>query len=750
MTHNGGKGLANINTLQPYDVLFMTDALRQSYGWYWVGATNPDHAYNSTYTDANGFPQSFPAGATAVQTSNLWVDGGNGTSWDMEYNVSKIPDANISLTLYPSSGGTLSAPTQVSPGLKRYTFSGDPIRLANDGVNTLPTILAQIVITQLNSPMVAGDVKIYRTGATGLLNAEWIARYDYLKAGCLRFMDPGDIIYNINRLWADRNTIGQQSITGPQKKSANYFGTASKTLNKYTIGSGYSFTDGAVGQFRITTAPTVLTVSTITAGNPSRIVFTGAHGLTTGNFITALWDFSGSGPWSTAFLATDAATGLWRQDAVTVINSTTVDIPLNSTGYAALAATLKFHPRIEVSNGTTTKRAIQATCRHYTEFALTTVPSLYTFSYDADLDVVIMSLTGFDDGWQCGIPVEIEVAMCNALQCDGLFVLPYRVDSTYITNFATYIRDNLNAGLTPYFEIGNEVWPVGTWLARYADAVQIKTVGGTTYHNGHYKARVTAMSDIVRPLFSGVRTCKIVSAVWSIAYDAGTVADRIDWTKIDAIATAPYYILPFTFQADAASYVGWPQAIYDYKIGGANRIAAFTWIADQLKHAPTDAAYVTAHPGVDTQQVDTWITSHLYSANGWGTRCIAQSKMHMHYEGGAGIYGPNSLDGGFPVSYSGQTQSVADLRACVFAYLQSDQHAAFVNYFLTQMYAAGVRYPGQYTAESPWNYDFVWGLQRRNAWNDPITPAATAFRTWSAPAAPTYPPGIPTVATLFF
>ena len=54
--------------------------------------------------------------------------------------------------------------------------------------------------------------------------------------------------------------------------------------------------------------------------------------------------------------------------------------------------------------------------------------------------------------------VQYIVDLCNTLDKDMWVDMPVGTDSTYLTNFATYVRDNLNPGLKVYVEYGGEVW----------------------------------------------------------------------------------------------------------------------------------------------------------------------------------------------------------------------------------------------------------------------------------------------------
>jgi hypothetical protein len=57
-----------------------------------------------------------------------------------------------------------------------------------------------------------------------------------------------------------------------------------------------------------------------------------------------------------------------------------------------------------------------------------------------------------------GAPVEIMVQLANELGTDAWFTMPANASQDYIRQFATYVRDNLDPGLTASVEFSNETW----------------------------------------------------------------------------------------------------------------------------------------------------------------------------------------------------------------------------------------------------------------------------------------------------
>ncbi len=57
-----------------------------------------------------------------------------------------------------------------------------------------------------------------------------------------------------------------------------------------------------------------------------------------------------------------------------------------------------------------------------------------------------------------GVPMEIMVDLANQIGADAWFNMPTYADSTFVTNFATYVHQNLGASQQVYLEYTNEAW----------------------------------------------------------------------------------------------------------------------------------------------------------------------------------------------------------------------------------------------------------------------------------------------------
>ncbi len=71
------------------------------------------------------------------------------------------------------------------------------------------------------------------------------------------------------------------------------------------------------------------------------------------------------------------------------------------------------------------------------------------------------------DAVASGIAVEYVVELANTLQKDIWVNMPHAATADYVTNFAEYVRDNLDSSLTVTVEYSNEIWNDLPWFPAY-------------------------------------------------------------------------------------------------------------------------------------------------------------------------------------------------------------------------------------------------------------------------------------------
>ncbi len=143
-----------------------------------------------------------------------------------------------------------------------------------------------------------------------------------------------------------------------------------------------------------------------------------------------------------------------------------------------------------------------------------------------------------------GISVEHMVQLANELDADPWFNMPHMADDNFVRNFASYVRDNLEPGLTAYVEWSNEVWNYAPGFETYywiADQTRLPENAGLTHWQiaGREAARdMNIWSDV----FAG-QTDRIVRTAGGFAVNPW-ITERIIENmggSFDAIAIAPYF-----------------------------------------------------------------------------------------------------------------------------------------------------------------------------------------------------------------
>ena len=166
---------------------------------------------------------------------------------------------------------------------------------------------------------------------------------------------------------------------------------------------------------------------------------------------------------------------------------------------------------------------------------------------------------------QDGVPVEVEVALCNAVGANCHLNIPLTASDSYINSWGALVVNGtgaqsgysgLNSGLKFYAELSNEVWNSG--FGQYGVAGTLgfiqwpsQTSGGQYgYNRNWYGMRVAQMaSDLQTQLGSAFSSCiPVFGAQAAGTYSATSALATTYWSSgpassypIKAIAIAPYW-----------------------------------------------------------------------------------------------------------------------------------------------------------------------------------------------------------------
>jgi hypothetical protein len=143
-----------------------------------------------------------------------------------------------------------------------------------------------------------------------------------------------------------------------------------------------------------------------------------------------------------------------------------------------------------------------------------------------------------------GVPVEVMVALANTTGTEPWFNMPWDADETYIRNFASYVRENLNPELRAHYEMSNEVW---NWQFTQAqDAGRSATERfGQELGDGwvqEYGARAAEMARVLDSVYAGAED-QLVKVIATHTYWPGleeSVLEAPAWQALGSGNAAPY------------------------------------------------------------------------------------------------------------------------------------------------------------------------------------------------------------------
>ena len=237
-----------------------------------------------------------------------------------------------------------------------------------------------------------------------------------------------------------------------------------------------------------------------------------------------------------------------------------------------------------------------------------------------------------------GVPVETLVEFANRVDADPWFTLPHQATDEFVTNFAQYVKDNLDPELDIYVEYSNEVWNSQFSQARWVtEQAKLEWPDSTTSDFGlrldWYSKRTTEVMQIWDDVFDTDKE-RVIGVMGAQAGNDWTGRRVLDyhWADeplsheeygIDAITIAPYF----------GGYIGNPR--YEAQIeswlddadGGLDKLF------DELTHG---GVLTDAPEGGALQQALSRTDNYVELSNQHGLDLVA-------YEGGQHLAGTGGV-----------------------------------------------------------------------------------------------------------
>ncbi|HRJ92459.1 hypothetical protein [Thiothrix sp. UBA5583] len=145
-----------------------------------------------------------------------------------------------------------------------------------------------------------------------------------------------------------------------------------------------------------------------------------------------------------------------------------------------------------------------------------------------------------------GVPVEIMVELANRLGAHPWFAMPHEADDDYVTQFASYVKQNLNSNLKPHIEYSNETWNNLFLQGNYVRQVGYKMGLDPNMNRAgyrYYSERSVEIFKIWEQVFGGNQRLVRILSGWTINKDVTeTVLGHKDaYKSADAFAIGPYF-----------------------------------------------------------------------------------------------------------------------------------------------------------------------------------------------------------------
>jgi len=393
--------------------------------------------------------------------------------------------------------------------------------------------------------------------AGGIFNPDFLSVVRALNPGILRQMgwtlSAGQEVL-INPQYNYQIPIASMSYTNIRFPPTIWAGAISNSGNVYSCGSytdmPVSWTDKEVFQGSINNANTVLTI-TGAANNGSgliRLAMASTASLSTNQIVS----FGGYNPNGSGI---GVALGAWK---ITVIDGTHIDLASSYPSGIASSFVTAFS-----SNGSLSTATINVGGRGAKLLsAVGAIPlaagglatGKASFVYDATLDQVVYGVGGL----YCGMPLTIQIALCNAVNAHLWYTFPSLISDASVISMTQLVAATLGGAQNFYAEYSNETWNGN--FTQYYYCWQMGAALGLS---------AAALGTVQQNLsFSGLRTRQIMGNIKATWTGAQSRLKRVmacqafgDTTNFNTYKFQGHDLAAF---GDGASYNTFPNRPIDY------------------------------------------------------------------------------------------------------------------------------------------------------------------------------------------
>ncbi|TWU48669.1 hypothetical protein Poly51_45700 [Rubripirellula tenax] len=156
-----------------------------------------------------------------------------------------------------------------------------------------------------------------------------------------------------------------------------------------------------------------------------------------------------------------------------------------------------------------------------------------------------VTLDTFTQTLPVGVAVEYITALANQVQQDAWITVPARANDAFVTNLATYLRDNLSPGLKVFIEYSNETWNGSFSQATYIQEQGLALVldwpgyaAGQKFHSMR-SAQIWQIFEDTFAAQSADRLVKVLSAQAGVSAVSTERLDALDDPNINPTGIKP-------------------------------------------------------------------------------------------------------------------------------------------------------------------------------------------------------------------
>lgn len=225
------------------------------------------------------------------------------------------------------------------------------------------------------------------------------------------------------------------------------------------------------------------------------------------------------------------------------------------------------------------------------------------------------------------VPLSAIVSLCNLKSADPWINIPHRATDALVTDWATYLRDNLNSSLRIRVELSNELWNTGAFSqgAYFKGLAETDWGVANGYTDGVWLDRAGKRFAQIMAIFNSVfagQTNRVIGVLAGQAAGAGLASRILDAPQWQTSEPGSY-IAPRTLAKEwsIAPYINWTGSITTH---GNN-------IKTQLDISQAAAvAYIKGMIPASVTQAKGWIDGHVSVASSRGLR-LTMYEYNQHY-----------------------------------------------------------------------------------------------------------------------